>query len=57
MGVMDLWSYGSRTPHIAQNTTDTYRKYFQYFIAIEILSQRFRQILQNISSKITILTF
>ena len=37
--------------HIAQNITETYQKYFQYFIAIEIFSQHFRQILQDILSQ------
>ena len=37
--------------HIAQNIAEKYQKYFQYFIAIEILSQYFCQILQNISSQ------
>ena len=37
--------------HIAQNITETRQKYFQYFIAIEMLSQHFRQILQDISSQ------
>ena len=35
--------------HIAQNITETCQKYFQSFIAIEIFSQNFCQILQNIS--------
>ena len=35
--------------HIAQNTAETCQRYFQSFIAIEILSQYFCQILQNIS--------
>ena len=34
--------------HIAQNIAETCQKYFQYFIAIEILSQYFCQILQHI---------
>ena len=34
--------------HIAQNIAETCQKYFQPFIAIEILSQHFYQILQNI---------
>ena len=37
------------TTHIAQNIAKTRQKYFQSFIAIEILSQYFYQILQNIS--------
>ena len=37
--------------HIAQNIAETCQKYLQYFIAIEILSQHFCQILQNISSQ------
>ena len=37
--------------HIAQNIAETCQAYFQYFIAIEILSQLFCQILQNISSQ------
>ena len=36
---------------VAQNIADTCQEYFQYFIAIEILSQRFCQILQNVSSQ------
>ena len=39
----------NHTPQIAQNTAETCQKYFQSFIAIEILSQYFRQILENIS--------
>ena len=35
--------------HIAQNIAKTYQKYFQSFMAIEILSQYCCQILQNIS--------
>ena len=35
--------------YIAQNIAETCQKYFQFFIAIEILSQYFCQILQNIS--------
>ena len=35
--------------HIAQNIAETRKKYFQSFIAIEILSQYFCKILQNIS--------
>ena len=35
--------------HIAQNIAETSQKYFQSFIAVEILSQYFCQILQNIS--------
>ena len=35
--------------HIAQNNAEICQKYFQSFIAIEILSQYFCQILQNIS--------
>ena len=37
--------------HVAQNIAERYHKSFQYFIAIEILSQHFCQILQNISSQ------
>ena len=37
--------------HIAQNIAERCQKYFLYFIAIEILSQHFCQILQNISSQ------
>ena len=40
---------GSFDSHIAQNIAETCQKYFQSFIAIEILSQYFCQILQNIS--------
>ena len=36
-------------PHIAQNIAETWQKYFQSFIAIEILPQHFRQLFQNIS--------
>ena len=35
--------------HIAQNIGGTCQKYFQSFVIIEILSQYFCQILQNIS--------
>ena len=35
--------------HIAQNIAETCQKYFQSFIAIEILPQHFRQLFQNIS--------
>ena len=35
--------------HIAQNITERCQEYYLYFIAIEILSQHFCQILQNIS--------
>ena len=35
--------------HIAQNIAEKCQKYFQSFIAIEILLQYFCQILQNIS--------
>ena len=37
--------------HIAQNIAETCQKYFQSFIATEIFSQHFFQILQNISSQ------
>ena len=36
------------TTHIAQNIGETFQKYFQSFIANEIFSQHFCQILQNI---------
>ena len=36
--------------HIAQIIAEKSQKYFQSFIATEILSHRFYQILQNISS-------
>ena len=36
-------------PHIAQNIAETCQKYFQSFIAIEILPQHFCQLFQNIS--------
>ena len=35
--------------HLARNISETYQKYFHSFIAIEILSQYYCQILQNIS--------
>ena len=35
--------------HIAQNIAETWQKYFQSFIAIEILLQPFFQLFQNIS--------
>ena len=35
--------------HIAQNIAEICQKYFQYFIAIKILPQHFRQLFQNIS--------
>ena len=35
--------------HIAQNIAETCQKYFQSFIAIEILSKHFCQLFQNIS--------
>ena len=35
--------------HIAQNIAETCQKYFQSFIAIEILPQHFCQLFQNIS--------
>ena len=41
-----------KIPHIAQNIAETYQKYFQSFIANEILSQHFCQILKNISSQL-----
>ena len=49
----------SRGPaNIAQNIAETCQKYFQSFIAIEILSQYFCQIFKNISLQhITILKF
>ena len=37
------------TTHIAQNIAETCQKYFQSFIAIEILPQHFCQLVQNIS--------
>ena len=37
--------------HIAQTIAETYQKYFQSFIATEIFSEHFFQILQNISSQ------
>ena len=37
--------------HIAQNIVKICQKYFQYSNVIEILSQHFHQILQNISSQ------
>ena len=44
--------------HIAQNIAETCQKYFQSFIAIEILPQYFCQLFQNISLQhYTILTF
>ena len=39
------------TSNIAQNIAERCQEYFLYFIAIEILSQNFWQILQNISSQ------
>ena len=36
-------------PHIAQNIVETCQKYFQSFIAIEILPQHFCQLFPNIS--------
>ena len=42
---------------IAQNIAETCQKYFQSFIAIEILPQHFCQLFQNISLHITILIF
>ena len=36
--------------HIAQIIAETCQKYFQSFIATEMLSQHFYRILQNISS-------
>ena len=42
-------------PHIAQNISETYQKYFQSFIANEKLSQHFYQIFKNRS--FTNLTF
>ena len=39
----------SSPSHIAQNILETCQKYFQSFIAIEILSQYLCPILQNIS--------
>ena len=48
---MSMW-HGDRkreTAHIAHNIAETCQKYFQSFIAIEILSQSFCQKLQNIS--------
>ena len=35
--------------HIAQNIAETCQKYFQSFIAIEMLPQHFWQLFQNIS--------
>ena len=43
-----FWQSDNLTTHIAQNIAKTCQKYFQYFIATEILSQHFYQILQNI---------
>ena len=40
------------TSYITQNIAETCQKYFQYFIAIEILWQYFCQIKQNISSQL-----
>ena len=37
------------TSHIAQNIAETCQKYFQSFIAIEILPQHFCQLFQYIS--------
>ena len=43
-----IWWWNS---YIAQNIAERRQKYFQYFIAIEILAQNFCQILQNIPSQ------
>ena len=43
------WKPTGLLSHIAQNIAETCQKYFQSFIAIEILSQHFCQILRNVS--------
>ena len=42
---------------LGQNIAKTCQKYFQYFIAIEILSQNFRNYCKIFHRNITILTF
>ena len=52
--ITELLKFGIITQlpiHIAQNIAERCQEYFLYFIAIEILSQHFCQILQNISSQ------
>ena len=44
------------TSHVAQNIAEKYQKYWKYFIAIEILPQNFRQILQKFYRHIKILS-
>ena len=44
-----MYQISSATTHIAQNIAETCQKYFQSFIAIEILPQHFCQLFQNIS--------
>ena len=41
--------YNTDSTHIAQSIAETWQKYFQSFIAIEILPQHFCQFFQNIS--------
>ena len=45
----NLRPIADRPTHIAQNIAETCQKYFQSFIAIEILLQHFCQLFQNIS--------
>ena len=44
-------TYSRFITHIAQNTAETYLKYFKSYIAIEILSQHYCQVFQNNSWK------
>ena len=44
-------SYHKCSQHIAQNIAEKFQEYFQYLIAIEILSQNVCKILQIISSQ------
>ena len=44
-------------PHIAKNIAETCQKYFQSFIAIEILQQHFFNYSKIFHCNITILTF
>ena len=43
------FSFNLNITHIAQNITETCQKFFQSFSAIEIFSQHFCQLFENIS--------
>ena len=46
---INFYKNNAKQSHIAQNVTETWQKYFQSFIAIEILPQNFCQLFRNIS--------